>query len=107
MSLLSAITLLPLLFAVIVMCLPKTWVRPIALVLALFEFGLSLSILGHFDKTSAMLQLSENVPWIPEFGVSYSIGVDGLSLWLVLLTTFLTPLVVLGSWVSIEKSIKG
>ncbi len=107
MNLLSAITLLPVLFAVIVMCVPKTVVRPVALLLALFEFGLSLSILSHFDKGSALLQMAENIPWIPEFGVSYYIGVDGLSLWLVLLTTFLTPLVVLGSWTSIDKSIKG
>jgi len=108
MSVLSAITLLPLAFALLICAVPKdSWIRPTALVLALFEFGLSLSILGLFDKASPNLQLVERLPWIPEFGISYFLGIDGLSLWLVLLTTFLTPLVVLGSWKSIDKNLKG
>lgn len=107
MHVLSAITLLPLGFAILICLAPKAWVRPVALLLSLFEFGLSLGILGLFDKKSAALQLAENIPWIPEFGISYFLGIDGISLWLVLLTTFLTPIVVLGSWTAIDKSIKG
>lgn len=107
MSVLSAITLLPLLFAVLVVAVPKSWVRPTALVLAIFEFAVSLTILTVFDKSTHQLQLAEQIPWIPEFGISYFLGIDGLSLWLVLLTTFLQPLVILASWKSIDKSIKG
>jgi NADH-quinone oxidoreductase subunit M len=105
--LLSAITLLPLLFALVVMALPKSWVRPAALLLALFEFGLSLGILAQFDKASAALQLVEQRAWIPELGITYFLGVDGLSLWLVILTTLLTPIVVLASWTAIDDRIKG
>ena len=106
--LLSAITLLPLLFALIICCLPKAaWIRPVALVLALAEFAVSLCIFQRFDKTAVALQLVENVPWVPELGISYFLGIDGVSLWLVIMTTFLTPIVVLGSWTSIDKKIKG
>jgi len=82
-------------------------VRPAAFFLALFEFGFSLGLLRFFDKSTPILQLTESFSWIPEFGINYSLGVDGLSLWLVLLTTFLTPIVVLGSWTAIDKSVKG
>lgn len=106
--LLSAVTLLPLLFALVVWLTPKeSLIRPLSLVLALAEFALSLLILVRFDKTTAALQMVENIPWVPEVGVSYFLGIDGLSLWLVMLTTFLTPIVVLASWKSIDNRIKG
>lgn len=108
MGLLSAITLLPLAFAFIIWLTPKAcWIRPLSLALALFEFGLSLKILALFDKTSPAMQLTESMSWIPDLGISYSLGIDGLSLWLVLLTTFLTPIVILASWTSIDKGVKG
>lgn len=105
---LSLITLLPLLFALVVCALPKNqWIRPVALVLAIVEFVISLRLLQVFDKSATGLQLVENIPWVPELGISYFLGIDGLSLWLVILTTFLTPIVVLGSWTSIDKRLKG
>lgn len=108
MNVLSAITLLPLVFALLICLTPKeSWVRPVAFALALFEFAISLSILGLFDKSSPALQLVELYPWVPDFGINYFLGIDGISLWLVLMTNFLTPIIVLGSWTSIDKSIKG
>lgn len=106
MSLLSAITFLPVVFAITVCLVPQAFVRQVALVLALFEFGLSLKILAVFDKASTSVQLTENLRWVPEFGINYFVGVDGLSLWLILLTTFLTPIVILASWTSISERIK-
>jgi NADH-quinone oxidoreductase subunit M len=105
--LLSFVVLLPLLYALIVLAVPNKAVRPVSLVLALAHFALSLVILANFDKNSAALQMVERIPWIPELGISYFLGIDGLSLWLVMLTTFLTPVVILGSWTSIEQKIKG
>ena len=106
--LLSAITLIPLLFAILILLTPKeSWIRPVALVLALFEFGLSLGLFSVFNKNTAELQLVEQYPWVPDFGITYFLGIDGISFWLVLLTTFLTPIVILGSWKSIDKSLKG
>lgn len=104
---LSLITLLPLAFALVMLVLPLKAIRPVAFILALVEFVLSLGLLLHFDKTSPAIQLVEQIPWVPEMGISYFLGIDGLSLWLVLLTTFLTPIVVLGSWTSINDRIKG
>ena len=106
--LLSLITLLPLAFALLILMAPKeSWVRPLALVLALGEFVLSLQLLHGFDKASPAIQLVEKIPWVPDWGINYFLGVDGLSLWLVLLTTLLTPIVVLGSWTAINNRIKG
>lgn len=105
--LLSAITLLPLLFALAVLVVPKTWVRPFAMVLAILEFALSLALVYGFDKSATGLQFVEQYPWVPELGISYFVGIDGLSLWLVILTTFLMPLTILASWNSIEERVKG
>lgn len=106
--LLSFVTLLPLAFALIICVLPQEkWIRPAALAFALFEFAAGLKILAQFDKSSAALQLVDRLPWVSEAGISYFLGVDGLSLWLVMLTTLLTPIVVLASWKSVDKSLKG
>jgi len=68
-------------------------------------FALSLLLVSGFRDVAAM-QFTERRPWIPAWGISYHVGVDGLSLWLVILTTFLTPLCLLGSWTSIEKRVR-
>ena len=52
------------------------------------------------------MQFLEKIPWIPDWGISYQVGIDGISLFLVLLTTFLTPLAILSSWTAITKKIK-
>lgn len=106
--LLSAIVFLPLLFALIIALWPKAnSIRPLALGLSIIEFILSLTILQRFDASSAALQLVEKHMWIERFGISYFMGIDGLSLWLVIMTTFLTPIIILASWTSIDKRIKG
>ncbi|MEK7355346.1 MAG: NADH-quinone oxidoreductase subunit M, partial [Bdellovibrionota bacterium] len=106
--LLTTITFLPLIFALFIWIMPaRESIRPIALALALFEFFLSLGLLFVFDKTTPAVQLVESIPWVPEMGITYTLGIDGLSLWLVILTTFLTPIVILGSWTSISSKLKG
>ena len=90
---LSSIVFLPLLFALIVAVWPKTSsIRHLALGLAVIEFVLSLVLLQQFDPNSAGLQMVEKHTWIERFGIQYFLGIDGISLWLILLTTFLTPL---------------
>lgn len=106
--LLSAVVFLPIVFALIITLWPKeNSIRPLALGFGLIEFVLSLVILQRFDSSSSALQLVEQYPWIERFGVTYFFGIDGISLWLVLLTTFLTPIIILGSWKSIETRVKG
>ncbi|PWU21982.1 MAG: Fe-S-binding domain-containing protein, partial [Bdellovibrio sp.] len=105
--LLSILVFCPLLFALILAMVGSArWIRPTALVFSLVEFVLSLVMLAQFDASTPALQMVERYPWITRFGVTYFLGLDGLSLWLVLLTTFLMPIVVVASWKSIEDRVK-
>src|SRR5213075_397820 len=102
---LSVIVWLPIVTAVLLALLPRRWateIKAIGLVAAIIEFIVSLTILTHFQDVAGM-QLVEAKPWIRAWGVTYSLGVDGISLWLVLLTTLLTPVVFLSSWNAIKK----
>ena len=75
-----------------------TLVRWGALLAALVDFALSIMLYARFNNAEAGMQFVENVPWIPSINVNYHIGIDGLSLWLVLLNTFITVLAILASW---------
>jgi len=107
--LLTAITFLPTLFALMLLLIPSTQprlIRSAALFFSLLVFALSGFLLSQFNPATAALQFVERIPWVPELGISYFLGIDGISIWLVLLTTFLTPIIVLGSWTSIAERVK-
>jgi len=104
--LLSLLIFLPLLFALVSAVLPEKMIRPAALVMSLLHFGLSCVLFYRFDPSKPTLQLVEKAAWLPTFGINYFVGIDGISFWLVILSTFLTPLVVLGSWTAIEKNVR-
>ena len=78
----------------------------VALVFSTVVFLLSLLLLAGFDPFNAGFQFVENKPWLPTLGLSYHLGVDGISVWFVLLSTFLLPICILASWTSIEKRVK-
>ena len=73
-------------------------IRAFALAVTLLTFILSLHLISHFDSTTSDFQFVVNVPWIPSLGIDYFMGVDGISVFLILLATVLTPLAVLASW---------
>ncbi len=77
-----------------------------ALIGTLFTFAISLLLFVRYNPGGDEFQLLEKVEWIPAFGASYHVGIDGLSLWLILLTTFLSPIVVLASFEAIETRSK-
>ncbi len=108
--LLSVIIFLPLLGLPALLMLRSddhTWIRRIALAVSLAEFAISLAfLLPTFDSANPGYQFVENHRWIGD-AIQYHIGVDGISLFLVLLTTFLTPLAILCSWNSIHEYVKG
>lgn len=105
---LSALVLFPILFALMIALWPaKGSIRHLALGLSLVEMVLSFYMLYHFDSNSAALQMVENYKWIERFGINYFLGVDGISILLVLLTTVLTPIIILASWKSIEDKVRG
>ena len=107
--LLTLIVFTPLLGATLLAFLPRepvAGVRRAALVFALVPLALSLWMLARFDAGVADFQLVERLRWIPRWGIEYRLGVDGVSLFLVLLTTVLTPIVVLASWGDVERRVK-
>ena len=101
MGLLSWTLALPIGGAIALAVFPKArhdLIRLWALGISLGAFGTALAVLARFDKSEAGFQLVERHQWIKAFGASYKIGVDGISLWLVVLTAFLFPICVLASW---------
>ncbi len=109
---LSVVTFLPLVGAAIIFCFNGNPVavarnsRWAALWVSLLTFLISLLIWINFDARSADFQFVEHADWIPAFKISYHMGVDGISVFFVLLSTFLTPICVLASWKAIESRVK-
>ncbi len=105
---LSLLTFLPLIGGVIVLFSDKEnsgYHRTVATVFALLTFVVSLTLLPSFNAESATMQFVEKISWIPTFNIEYHMGVDGLSIPLVLLTTFLSLISVIGSY-GIDKRTK-
>lgn len=104
----SAIIFLPLLAGILLLFMAKEdeeLARRFAFGVSLLTFVISLGLLWHFDNSTADFQFVERAQWIPDFGIQYYVGVDGISLFLVLLTTFLMPIVLLASW-DVHKRVK-
>jgi NADH-quinone oxidoreductase subunit M len=81
-------------------------IRGLAVAVSLVEFALTLLLWAGFDPASADFQFVERRAWIPAFGIDYFVGVDGISLFLLVLTGFLTPLALLSSWESVHQRVK-
>jgi NADH-quinone oxidoreductase subunit M len=80
-------------------------VRWLALIGALVSLAVTLPLYSGFQLGTAAMQFVENMPWIDQFRVNYHLGVDGISLWLVLLTAFINVIVVIASWESITSRV--
>jgi NADH-quinone oxidoreductase subunit M len=107
--LLTLITLFPLLGVPALLILRSedhAWIRRIALTVSLVEFAISLWLLKGFDSANPGYQFEEYRNWIGS-AIHYHLGLDGITLFLVLLTTFLTPIAILCSWNSIHQNVKG
>lgn len=99
----------PLLGAVLLLFVDRKstlFIKVFTLVFSIAEFGISLPLFFIFDEKAKGMQFMEKVSWFPEWGISYSLGIDGISLLLLLLTTFLTVICVLCSWKAIEDKVK-
>jgi len=105
---LTLITFVPTAGAIVVAFLPRRGktIPAFALLVTLATFVLSLHLPAHFDYAQHGFQFEENRPWIASPAIRYHLGVDGISLWLVLLTTFLGPIGALVSWRAIEHRTK-
>jgi NADH-quinone oxidoreductase subunit M len=109
MGLLSIAIWLPIAFGTLLLALGRddhaVTVRRVALVGALVSFLVTLPIVTGFDSSSAAMQFVEKAVWIERFNVHYHLGVDGLSMWFVPLTAFITVIVVIAAWEVIEQKV--
>ena len=107
-NILTIITFLPAVGSLLLLFYNREHVRSIrmfALIITLLTFIFSLHLVAHFDSTNPDFQFGLKIPWIASLGIDYSMGVDGISLFLILLTTLLSPLAILASW-SIHDRLK-
>jgi NADH-quinone oxidoreductase subunit M len=107
--LLSTLIFFPLAGALLLMLLPRRnalFLKASVLVWTVVEFVLSLPLLFRFNEKTAAMQFVEQREWYPEWGISYLLGIDGISMLLVMLTTFITVLCILCSWESIKDKTK-
>jgi NADH-quinone oxidoreductase subunit M len=106
---LTFLTFLPLAGAAVICLVPRdrqVWIRRVAFGAAVLDFAASLRLLQGFAVGEAGFQFVERRPWVPSLGIHYFMGVDGISLWLVLLTTFLTAVAVLSSFAAVTEKVK-
>jgi len=106
------VTFLPLAGALLVALLPdarRSWIRWTAMAAALATFAASLWLLAGFDPSSGQMQMVIQVPWLRVAGISidFALGVDGITLLMVLLTAFLVPLAMLSAWSGVRERVKG
>ncbi|GAB3763178.1 NADH-quinone oxidoreductase subunit M [Ramlibacter monticola] len=109
MGLLSLAIWTPIVFGAILLALGRDdqarTVRWIALIGSIVSFLVTLPLYGRFDLATPAMQFVEKAPWIERFNVNYHLGVDGISLWFVLLTAFITLVVVISAWEAITERV--
>ncbi len=113
MPILSIVTFLPLVGALLILLLVRGAPQDVAnnarwsaLWTSLITFGISILIWTGFDSSTHTFQFVEKMDWMPEFNINYHMGVDGISVFFVLLSTLLTPICILASWNSIKEKVK-
>lgn len=108
LPILTLITFLPIVGVVFILSLDsrhKELIRVTSLLASVVVFLISLPLYFTFDANTYDMQFVEKLRWIPSFGISYHLGIDGISLFMVLLTTFITPIAILASW-HVKRNVK-
>lgn len=109
MGWLSAAIWIPIISGVLVLALGSdaraAMTRWLALAGSVLGFAVTLPLYTGFDRSTAALQFVERMPWIEAFDINYALGIDGLSVWMVLLTAFITIVVVVAGWVVITDRV--
>ena len=100
----TALTLAPVLAALVILAVPERRARVVALAGSLISLGLMVYMLMHLDLDAKGVQFKEKIAWIPGLGIDYFVGLDGVNALVLLLATLLAPLVVLASWKQEERS---
>lgn len=105
---LTIITFTPLIGAIRILFIKgdnEDKIKKSALINSIITFIFSIHLFFNFDSSTHAFQFVQNIPWIPQFGINYHVGIDGISILLFLLTTFITPICILSSW-TIKERIK-
>src|SRR4030095_7891260 len=109
MGLLSVAIWLPIVIGCVLLAMGRdenaNTVRWIALIGSIASFLVTLPLISRFDMKTAAVQFEEKLPWIERFNVFYYLGVDGISVWFVLLTAFITVVVVISAWEVITERV--
>ncbi len=110
--LITTTVFLPLLWATAGLLIPvssqggKTFLKTWIFFGSLVTFALSVWMFQQYSPSGPEFQLSESIEWLPQLGISYSVGLDGISLWLIMLTTFLMPIAILGSFNAVDMRLR-
>ena len=108
-SLLSLAIWLPIAFGIFIIAFGRdenpAVTRGVALIGSFISFLVTLPLIGHFDNAAHGMQFVERATWITRFNINYALGIDGISLWLIVLTAFITVIVVVAGWKVIEKRV--
>ena len=111
-GLLTLAITLPIIGSLLLVAIPNrdgakdSLIRWVALGISLATFAVTLVLWYGYEPANPAFQFVERAAWIPQFGIDYYVGIDGLSLMLLVLTGFLTPIALLSGWVSVEKKVK-
>ena len=109
MGILSLAIFLPIVSGLLLLALGRDEqvhaVRWMALIAAIASFAVTLPLISGFDTTTAAFQFVESLPWIERFNIRYHLGVDGISMWFVPLTAFITVIVVIAAWEVIDNRV--
>ncbi|MBI5418833.1 MAG: NADH-quinone oxidoreductase subunit M [Deltaproteobacteria bacterium] len=108
-NILTVLIFLPLAGVFVLFFLPRDnnrLLRNVTFAVTLLTFLLSLPVALKLDGATAAMQFVVRAPWIADYGIEYHVGVDGISLWLVMLTTFLMPIAILSTYKAVEKHVK-
>lgn len=108
LPILTLITFLPIVGVLLILSFDsrhKELIRVTSLLVSVVTFLISVPLYFAFDANTYDMQFVEKLRWIPSFGVSYHLGIDGISLFMVLLTTFITPIAIFASW-NVKRNVK-
>ncbi len=109
-TILTLVTFFPALGAILLLLVPRSQhnsVKSLALIFSFITFLISLFMYSMFDPAASGMQLEINVPWVTDFGIGFHLGIDGISLLLIMLTTILSVIAIWSSWNSITTGVKG
>ena len=107
-NILTIVTFMPAVGALLLLFYNRQRVRSIrtfALIITILTFVFSLHLVAHFDSSNPDFQFGIKIPWMPAYGIDYAMGIDGISVFLIILATLLSPLAILASW-SIHERLK-